>query len=257
MSGPFSDEMIKVVAEKRAKSAAERNAEMASTEIDLDIEQARADAATPGPWYPRYLDDDCCMNLVAVSTEPDTGQHEKHYDVNEGSFIGVLLAQQGFNANISHDSELWDENATFIARSRTLVPLLIERVRELEREDADRYIDSLPNFEEETVRPKIGHLPNELQAAAREVLDLHDAWGTDFYAQVLAGRLVIDWDTAGRDRWQARAEQVSGGWILWFGRLPTKQHGRTQFKYLMPVLERSEDFARHLQRYLRGEEGDL
>jgi hypothetical protein len=49
---------------------------MIMTMDDLDRLEALHNAATPAPWYVRYLDDRHFMNTVGVSTRPDTGGHE-------------------------------------------------------------------------------------------------------------------------------------------------------------------------------------
>jgi hypothetical protein len=53
-----------------------------------------AEHATPGPWYVRSLDDDNAMSLVAVSTQPDTGQGERWPDFDHTTMIAATLVQQ-------------------------------------------------------------------------------------------------------------------------------------------------------------------
>jgi hypothetical protein len=42
------------------------------TEAELDALSRLEEAATPGPWFVRKLDDQLCMGALAVSTRPDT-----------------------------------------------------------------------------------------------------------------------------------------------------------------------------------------
>jgi hypothetical protein len=73
------------------------------SEIDLAEVKARADAASPGPWYPE--------------TDPDASP-------------GVWTdrgAELGFDTNRAEDAE-------FIAHARTDVPALLARIAELEAE---------------------------------------------------------------------------------------------------------------------------
>ncbi|KDN86725.1 hypothetical protein [Kitasatospora cheerisanensis] len=67
--------------------------------LDLDTIQARADAATDGPWYPDYVD-----GVIHDS---------------EGRFVAQTTVNDP------------NPNATFIARARVDVPALIARIREL------------------------------------------------------------------------------------------------------------------------------
>jgi hypothetical protein len=88
-----------------------------------------ADSATRGPWYVRALDDEHAMNLVAISTEPDTGAHEHWPDFDHAVMIAATLVQQPRYVDIA--DERWDENAAFIAAARTVVPRLLAEIRRL------------------------------------------------------------------------------------------------------------------------------
>ena len=77
--------------------------------INLDEIEARANAATPGPWYGNR---NCGV-----------------YAVNVGQVAGT-------GCGCCTKSRLTDEDAAFIAAARTDVPALIARVRELEAECA-------------------------------------------------------------------------------------------------------------------------
>jgi hypothetical protein len=88
-----------------------------------------ADAATPGPWYVRHLDDDYAMNLVAVSTTPDSGRNERWPGFDHHEIVAATLVQQPRYVDVA--DERWDENAHFIADARQSVPRLIAEVRRL------------------------------------------------------------------------------------------------------------------------------
>lgn len=95
----------------------------------LDEIEALCDAATPGPWYPRRLDDDHAMSLVAVSTVPDTGRGERWPDFAESEIVAATLVQEPRYVDVA--DEKWDENAAFIAMAREAVPALLAEVRRL------------------------------------------------------------------------------------------------------------------------------
>lgn len=99
------------------------------SERELQEMAARAEAATPGPWHVRYLDDEHAMNLVAVSTVPDTGEGERwpHFDHRE--IVAATLIQQP--RYVDHSDGRWDVNADFIAAARQDVPRLITEIRRL------------------------------------------------------------------------------------------------------------------------------
>ncbi|MFG2628084.1 hypothetical protein [Streptomyces sp. NPDC048473] len=69
------------------------------------------------------------MNLVAVSTVPDTGLGERwpHFDHHE--IVAATLVQQ--LRYVDTADERWDENARFIAAARQSVPRLIDEIRGL------------------------------------------------------------------------------------------------------------------------------
>ncbi|MEV6205670.1 hypothetical protein [Kitasatospora sp. NPDC051914] len=90
-----------------------------------------AGAATPGPWHVRFLDDDHAMNLVAISTVPDTGRGERWPGFDHGQNVAATLVQQPRYVDIA--DERWDENAFFIANARQDIPRLIAEVRRLRR----------------------------------------------------------------------------------------------------------------------------
>lgn len=92
------------------------------------IEQV-AQAATPGPWFVRHLDDDAAMNLVAISTVPDTGRGERWPDFDHDEIVAATLIQRPRYVDV-HD-ERWDENARFIANARQDIPRLVAEIKRL------------------------------------------------------------------------------------------------------------------------------
>ena len=92
-------------------------------------------AATPGPWFVRALDDDYAMNLVAVSTSPDTGRAERWPEFDHGEMIAGTLVQHP--RYIDSSDQRWDENATFIATAREAVPRLVAEVKRLRSQIAN------------------------------------------------------------------------------------------------------------------------
>ncbi|MGI5248937.1 hypothetical protein [Actinacidiphila glaucinigra] len=101
---------------------------------ELDDLDELAQAATAGPWFVRLLDDDHAMNLVAVSTVPDTGLGERWPRFDHHEIVAATLVQQPRYVDIA--DERWDENARFIATARESVPRLINEIRRL-REQLD------------------------------------------------------------------------------------------------------------------------
>lgn len=94
----------------------------------LDLAQI-TDLATPGPWHVRFLDDDRAMNLVGISTEPETGMGERWPDFDHKTMIAATLVQQPRYVSVA--DERWDENAAFIAEARTAVPRLLAEIARL------------------------------------------------------------------------------------------------------------------------------
>ena len=96
---------------------------------DLDALTSLDAAATPGPWYVRFLDDDHCMNAVAVSTKPDTRSHES---MRSGAWpseeiVAATLIQAP--AYVLPSDDRWNENANLIAAVRSALPELLRLAR--------------------------------------------------------------------------------------------------------------------------------
>ncbi|WP_369223073.1 hypothetical protein AB5J52_18435 [Streptomyces sp. R39] len=98
---------------------------------DLDGIEEICAMATPGPWFVRSLDDSHAMNLVAVSTVPDTGRGERWPNFDHGELIAATLVQKPRYVDCADGR--WDENAAFIAMAREAVPQLVEEVRRLRK----------------------------------------------------------------------------------------------------------------------------
>jgi hypothetical protein len=96
---------------------------------ELDAIEARAAAATSGPWFVRFLDDEAAMNLVAISTSPDTGRDERWPEFDCGTIVAATLIQQPRYVDVADDR--WDENARFVASARSDVPRLVSEIRRL------------------------------------------------------------------------------------------------------------------------------
>ncbi|WP_327128770.1 hypothetical protein [Streptomyces sp. NBC_01727] len=97
------------------------------TDEELAEIEELTEATTPGPWYVRTLDDDWAMNLVAVSTLPDTGRGERWPDFDHRQIVAATLVQQPRYVDVA--DARWDENAQFIANARQDIPRLIAKIR--------------------------------------------------------------------------------------------------------------------------------
>ena len=99
------------------------------TEEELAEIEELAEAATPGPWHVRDLDDEDAMSLVAISTVPDTGRGERWPDFDHQEIVAATLVQQPHYVDVADGR--WDENARFIASARDNVPRLVAEIRRL------------------------------------------------------------------------------------------------------------------------------
>ncbi|ARH91608.1 hypothetical protein STRMOE7_16340 [Streptomyces sp. MOE7] len=99
------------------------------SESELGEIEELCSSATPGPWFVRVLDDDSAMNLIAVSTVPDTGHSERWPGFDHGEIVAATLVQQP--RYVDSADERWDENAAFIAMARDALPRLVAEVRRL------------------------------------------------------------------------------------------------------------------------------
>jgi hypothetical protein len=99
------------------------------TDADLAELEELCNAATPGPWFVRQLDDDFAMSLVAVSTIPDTGLGERWPRFDHHEIVAATLIQHPRYVDVA--DEHWDENAHFIAAARQSIPRLIDEIKRL------------------------------------------------------------------------------------------------------------------------------
>lgn len=90
-----------------------------------------ADAATPGPWYVRRVDDPSFMTAQYVTCEKGGGKLDVDAWDNPESVVAITLLQDPSLAFTNAEAE----NATFIAAARTGIPELCD---ELERALSDR-----------------------------------------------------------------------------------------------------------------------
>ncbi len=111
------------------------------TPAELDELERITNAATAGPWFPVFTDDENSMNAVYVGTV-DRGQNHDNQkgfardSPRDDEIIAVTLHQ--LMPRIDHATELWEENAIFIAQARTAMPRLIAEIRRLS-EDLAQY----------------------------------------------------------------------------------------------------------------------
>ena len=96
---------------------------------ELQEIEGRVNAASAGPWYVRWLDDDSSMNLVAISTKPDTGEGEQWPNFDHETVVAATLIQHPRYVDIGDGR--WDENALFISHARSDVPRLLAEIRRL------------------------------------------------------------------------------------------------------------------------------
>lgn len=104
---------------------------MTLTDQELAAIEELAKAATPGPWFIRHLDDEAAMNLVAISTVPDTGHGERWPEFDHREIVAATLVQRPRYVDVA--DERWDENAQFIANARQDIPRLIAEIKRLRR----------------------------------------------------------------------------------------------------------------------------
>lgn len=103
----------------------------------LDEIEARLNAATPGPWYVHYTDDEFFMNATCVSTQPGPECHDHLRgmapgECDETSVVAITLLQYPRLADV--DDGRWDENAELIAHAPEDLRYLLDALREAEAE---------------------------------------------------------------------------------------------------------------------------
>ncbi|TCQ11207.1 hypothetical protein C8J40_101595 [Sphingomonas sp. PP-CC-3A-396] len=99
-----------------------------TTAADLDALTALDQAATPGPWYVRAMDDENATCATAVATKPNTSGDND--DLSSSTYHGVVAA-----TSIQHHDYIVPadgrsrENAALIAAVRTALPELLRLAR--------------------------------------------------------------------------------------------------------------------------------
>ncbi len=106
------------------------------TEEVLEAMSGRAAAATRGPWYVNYLDDDHAMSLIVVSTNAGKPAKARWPDFDYKKIVAATLVQQP--RYVDHEAGRWEEDASFIAHAREDIPRLINEVRRLKEKAHDR-----------------------------------------------------------------------------------------------------------------------
>lgn len=97
------------------------------TDDELAAIEARANAATPGPWMSFNTDDTYAMNIYGVTTSYELWACEPEKDNGHGNIIALTLLQTPRYS--CHESRLWHENTMFIAHARADIPALIAALR--------------------------------------------------------------------------------------------------------------------------------
>ena len=98
-------------------------------ELENLLELARK--ATARPWYVRSLDDSHAMNMIAISTTPDTGRGERWPDFNHNEIVAATLVQEPRYVDVGDGR--WSENAAYIVAAANALPSLIEELLALRR----------------------------------------------------------------------------------------------------------------------------
>jgi len=127
------------------------------SDVDLDLIEARAAAATPGPWFPK---NDSEYSYGVTYREDPTKQ--------------VLESGERLIADCAFSDEEHN-NYIFIAHARTDVSALINRVRELEAA-LDRAAELLGGAMERAVDAEATIERAKKQTARRRVTISGDAW---------------------------------------------------------------------------------
>ena len=99
------------------------------TEAELDALSRLEEAATPGPWFVRTLDDELRAGAIAVSTRLDSGLNE---DMRSGSWPSEEIVAACLIQNppyVVPADDRFAENAAMIAAVRSALPELIRLAR--------------------------------------------------------------------------------------------------------------------------------
>jgi hypothetical protein len=105
------------------------------TEYQLSAIEARAEKASPEPWFIHRTDDEAAVNALYISNEPGPLNHDQKRGLAEdgpdqvrpANVIAITLLQTPHLCR----PKLCDENTEFIAHARSDVPLLVAEIRRL------------------------------------------------------------------------------------------------------------------------------
>lgn len=96
--------------------------------LSLDRLRTLDQAATPGPWYVRLMDDDLCMGATAIATEPNTsGDNDQLCDYWVHGVIAATLIQ--YPEYVIPRDGRDRENAELIVAMRNALPELLRLAR--------------------------------------------------------------------------------------------------------------------------------
>ena len=91
--------------------------------MDLDRLAQLDAAATPGPWYSRWMDDDLSCGALAIATTPDGDDNAPLADGQlHGVLAATLLQHRDYVVPVDGRSR---ENAELIATMRNALPELL------------------------------------------------------------------------------------------------------------------------------------
>ncbi|NOX29470.1 MAG: hypothetical protein GXP35_05400 [Actinobacteria bacterium] len=109
---------------------------MTTNNDQCELLRQREQLATPGPWKIEGPDDQMFMTTtIIVSATTSIDPSARLRDVDPEDIIAAVRIQ-GSNPRIGpHDD--WDENARFICLAREMVPVLLDRISELETQLAE------------------------------------------------------------------------------------------------------------------------
>lgn len=185
--------------------------------LDLAAIQARADAATAGPW---------------VKSQCDGKRSGTWWAVFRGAVAGTGIYKTSFQICRVLSMTLGAEDAAFIAHARTDVPLLIQRIRDLEALCAVLEVDS--------------------QAARIAELEKENAKLTSVYQSYVASLASIAGAVGNKNSDSEITLQIVRNYVAFACRVAKNEVGNEQaFDW--------RDFWRSVQRDAQrlGEDGDL
>lgn len=121
-------------------------------ELDCDALQSLADAATDGPWSASF-----------VRVEKDADGRRRGAGVVRGDSEGIVFMS-------TNGPEILVADAEFIAASRSAIPALLDRVRELEAtvRRQEQYIEGLEQVDGEGLKRKLEATEKQLEIRSND-----------------------------------------------------------------------------------------